>query len=78
MPTLKEIQDLLTETQSSLDTEQSRVKELSDEKDATIVTLNQTILDLQAIIDNGGDPVALQAIFDGLTTLKNDLESTVE
>jgi hypothetical protein len=77
MPTLAEIQTLLTETQTSLDAEQQAVSDLNTQKDATIATLNQTILDLQAIIDQGGDPVALQAIFDNLTTLKTDLEATV-
>lgn len=78
MPTLKEIQDLLDATQVSLDAEQARVKELSDEKDATIVTLNQTIADLIAAQGDGGTPEERQAVIDKLTALKNDLESTVE
>lgn len=77
MATLAEIQALLTETQNSLDNEQQAVADLNAQKDATIATLNQTIIDLQAIIDQGGDPVALQAVFDSLTSLKADLESTV-
>lgn len=79
MPTLAEIQALLTETQASLDAEQQAVADLNAQKDSTIASLTQTIADLQAIIDAGGgsDPAALQAIFDGLTALKADLEGTV-
>lgn len=77
MPTLAEIQQQANDLQLALDAEQSQVTNLLAEKDNTIATLKQTIVDLQAIIDAGGDPAALQGISDTLTTLKNDLESTV-
>lgn len=78
MPTPQELQALADSIQVSLDAEQQRVTDLLAEKDSTISTLNQTIIDLQAIIDNGGDPTALQGVFDTLTALKTDLEATVD
>jgi hypothetical protein len=77
MATLAEVKALADSLQVSLDAEQQQVADLLAQKDNTIATLNQTIIDLQAIIDSGGDPVALQAIADGLTALKTDLEATV-
>lgn len=77
MPTLAEIQALADELQTSLDAEQLQVSNLLAEKDNTIATLNQTITELQAIIDAGGDPAQFQAIHDKLTSLKTDLESTI-
>lgn len=77
MPTLAELKTQVEDLQAALDAEQLQVTEDRAQKDATIATLNQTITDLQAIIDAGGDPAALQAIADGLTALKADLEGTV-
>ena len=78
MPTAAEIKALLDATQVSLDAEQARVAELLAEKDATIATLNQTIADLITQQADGGTPEERQAIIDGLTALKADLEGTVE
>lgn len=78
MPTLAEIQALADSLQTSLDQEQARVKELLDEKDNTITTLNTTVTELQALVESGGTEEQRQALLDKLTTLKTDLESTVE
>lgn len=78
MPTLKEIQELADATQVSLDAEQQRVADLLAEKDTTIATLTQTIADLEAAQGDGGTPEERQAVIDKLTSLKADLEATVE
>ena len=77
MATLAEIKALADSLQVSLDAEQQQVADLNAQKDATIATLNQTIIDLQAIIDAGGSQPELQAIIDTLTATKADLEGTV-
>lgn len=78
MPTLQEISAKADELQTSLDAEQQRVSDLLAEKDTTIATLNTTITDLQALVANGGTEEERQALLDKLTTLKTDLEATVE
>lgn len=78
MASLAEIKALQEQTQVSLDAEQARVAELLAEKDATIATLGTTITSLEALVAAGGTEEQRQAILDGLTTLKADLEATVE
>lgn len=77
MPTLAEISAKADELQVSLDSEQARVKELLDEKDTTITTLNETITQLQGMVTDGGTVEERQALLDKLTAFKDDLESTV-
>jgi hypothetical protein len=84
MPTNKEIDAKVDELQTALDSEQQAVKDLLDEKQATndalqanIVTLNETITTLQAQVADGGTEEERAAVIAKLTTLKEDLESTV-
>jgi ribosomal protein S9 len=81
-----DIQAKVTELQGKLDIEQQQVADLIAAKDAdntakqaVIDQLNQTVLDLQAIIDSGGGgtDAERQAILDSLTTAIADLEATV-
>lgn len=88
---LKDAQDLANSLQVSLDAEQQQVADLLAqketliaekdtliaEKDTLIAEKDTTIATLQAIIDSGGDPVALQTLVDTLTATKADLEGTV-
>jgi len=76
-PTLEEIQQKVTELQAALDAEQQQVKDLLEQKNGTIETLNANIIALQETVAEGGTPEQRQAILDSLSTLKTDLEETV-
>lgn len=77
MPTLEELSAKVDEVQAALDAEQQQVADLLAQKDATIVTLNETITELQGQIADGGTTEQRQAVLDKLTALKADLEATV-
>lgn len=77
MATLQEISAKADELQTALDAEQAQVATLLAEKDATIATLGETIIALEASIVDGGTAEARQAVLDKLNGLKADLESTV-
>jgi len=66
--------------QIALDSEQADVTTLNNQKDATIASLNQTVIDLQAIIDAGGgvdNTAEIQAVLDKVQALTTDLQATV-
>lgn len=77
VPTLEEIQEKVNELQAVLDAEQQQVKDLLEQKNGTIETLNANIIALQETVAEGGTPEQRQAILDSLSTLKTDLEETV-
>lgn len=71
MANITELQTLVEELQASLDAEQTQVVE-------AITALETTIANLQALVAEGGTQEQRQAIFDALTAIKTDLESTIE
>lgn len=77
MPTLQELSNQVDELQTALDAEQQQVADLLAEKNSTIETLGNTITELEALVAAGGTEEERQAVLDKLTSLKNDLESTV-
>lgn len=70
MATIAELSAKVDELQGVVDTEQEQIA-------AAVATLNQTIIDLQAIIDAGGDPTAIQAIIDKVDVVITDLKATI-
>ena len=76
-PSVAELSAKVDELQTALDAEQQQVADLLDEKNTTIDTLNQTIVDLTAQLADGGTPEERQAVLDKLNSLKSDLEATV-
>lgn len=70
MANITELQTLVAELQASLDAEQTQIAE-------AITALEQTITDLEALVAEGGTQEQRQALFDQLTLIKEDLESTI-
>ncbi len=56
--------------QASLDTEQQQIAD-------AIAALNQSIIDLQAMVADGGTAEERQALADKLDAIKSDLEGTI-
>lgn len=77
MATIAELNAKVDELAIALDNEQQQVADLNAQKDATIVTLNETIAALEAAQGDGGTVEERQAVLDKLNALKADLESTV-
>jgi len=70
MATIAELNAKIDELTTTVDAEQEQIA-------AAIAALNQTITDLQAIIDAGGDPTAIQAIIDKVDVVITDLKATI-
>lgn len=70
MANIQELQAKVDALQASLDAEQEQVA-------AAIAALQQSIIDLQAIVADGGTAEERQALADKLDEIKSDLESTV-
>lgn len=76
-PSNADLSAKVDELQVALDAEQQQVKDLLEQKDATIATLGETITALEAQVAEGGTAEERQAILDKLNALKADLEGTV-
>lgn len=70
MASIQQLNDKLDELQVSLDNEQAQILD-------AIAALEQTILDLQAIVADGGTEAERQALLDKMDAIKADLESTI-
>lgn len=77
MPTLADLEQKVSELQTSIDTEQQQVADLLAQKEATITSLNSAITDLQVLVAAGGTETERQAVLDKLVAAKDDIESTV-
>ena len=70
MADITQLTEKVDALQVALDAEQEQIA-------AAIAALNQTIVDLQALVADGGTPEQRQALADKLDAIKTDLEGTV-
>ncbi len=70
MATLAELNAKVDELQGVIDTEQEQVA-------AALATLNQTVVDLQALVASGGTEAERQAILDKVVSAIDDLKTTI-
>lgn len=70
MASIQDLNAKLDELQASLDAEQQQILD-------AIAALEQTIADLQAIVEEGGTEAERQALLDKMDDIKADLEATI-
>jgi hypothetical protein len=70
MANITELTAKVDSLQASLDAEQQQIAD-------AIAALNQSIVDLQALVTDGGTVEQRQALADKLDSIKTDLEGTV-
>jgi len=77
MASLQELNDKVTELQAAVDAEQAQIAELLATNASVIVDLNTQITALQEQLAGAATPEAIQAVIDGLNSIKADVEGTV-
>jgi len=77
MASLQELNDKVTELQAAVDAEQAQIAELLATNASVIVDLNTQITALQEQLAGAPTPEAIQAVIDGLNSIKADVEGTV-
>lgn len=70
MANIQELRAQVAQLQADLDSEQQQVAE-------AIAALEQAIIDLQAMVADGGTPEERQALSDALTAISEDLKGTI-
>lgn len=70
MANIHELQAQVAQLQADLDAEQQQIAD-------AIAALNQTIVDLQAMVAEGGTAEERQALADALTAISDDLKGTI-
>ena len=77
MADIQELKALVETLQETVDATQAQVETLLSEKEATIVSLQEQIAKLQALVDASPTPEQLQEVVDSLTATKADIEQTL-
>jgi len=77
MASIEELNAAVATLKETVDAEQAQIAELLATNAAVITGLNEQIAALQTQLAGAATPEAIQAVIDGLTAIKTDVEGTV-